>query len=247
MNAAHRSAMEDEHRAIDGFLPGDASSAFFGIYDGHGGRGVVDYLKHSLEQNVRTELLYDREARGVDECLMSAFLLSDIETARENLLISGATAAICVILKEDAGARKLYAANVGDTRAVLSEGGKAVRMTFDHKASEHNEIKRIEAAGGFVRNKRVLGVLTVTRSFGDHAMKNLVLARPFISSVRLEPQHDILLMACDGVWDVMSDQEALDFVRQAIARNVEDPAQALVKLCIEKGTTDNLTALVIQL
>jgi serine/threonine protein phosphatase PrpC len=246
MNAMHRSSMEDEHRVIDKFLPEDETSAFFAVYDGHGGRGVVDFLKTGLERNIKDELGFERSLRGVEECLTSAFLLSDIETAKENLLLSGSTAAICLILSEN-GEKILYSANVGDTRAVLSEGGKAQRVTFDHKASEQEEIKRIEASGGFVRSKRVLGVLTVTRSFGDHTMKNLVLAKPYTSSVRLNSQHDVLLLACDGVWDVFSDQEAMDFVRQAIASGAHDVAAALVQQCIEKGTTDNVTALVIEL
>lgn len=246
MNAVHRISMEDEHRCIDKFLPNEETSGFFAVYDGHGGRGIVDYLKTGLERNVKEELQYERDTRGVEECLVSAFLMSDIETARDNLLVSGSTAAVCLILREK-GERMLYSANVGDTRAVLSSGGAAVRVTFDHKASEQEEIKRIEAAGGFVRSKRVLGVLTVTRSFGDHSMKNLVLARPYTSKVRLEPQHDLLILACDGVWDVFSDQEAVDFVREALRNGVADVADALVKQCIEKGTTDNVTAIVIEL
>ena len=246
MNAVHRSAMEDEHRVVDSFLPTDSRSGFFAVYDGHGGRGVVDYLKTGLERNIRTELEYERDVRGVEECLTSAFLISDIETSRENLLLSGSTAATCVVLTEN-NDRMLYSANVGDTRAILSRDGTAIRITFDHKANEQAEIKRIEAAGGFVRGKRVLGVLTVTRSFGDHTMKNLVLARPFTSAYRLTPEDDILLIACDGVWDVFSDQEAIDFVRTALAQGMENVANALVKQCLERGTTDNVTVLVIEL
>jgi len=246
MNALHRSTMEDEHRFIDSFLSTDEKSGFFAVYDGHGGRGVVDYLKTALERNIRTELEYERENRGVEECLIAAYLISDIETSRENLLLSGSTAATCLVLSEH-NERVLYSANVGDTRAVLSRGGDALRVTFDHKASEQQEIKRIEASGGFVRGKRVLGVLTVTRSFGDHTMKNLILAKPYISSIRLTSKDDILIIACDGVWDVFSDQEAIDFVRSALERRVTNVAAALVKQCIEKGTTDNVTVLVIEL
>jgi serine/threonine protein phosphatase PrpC len=246
MNPFHRSTMEDEHRVIDGFLASDTRSGFFAVYDGHGGRGVVDYLKRNLERNVKTELECERENRGVEECLISAYLISDIETSRENLLLSGSTAATCLVLNENSQ-RVLYAANVGDTRAVLSRGGIATRLTFDHKASEQAEIKRIETAGGFVRSKRVLGVLTVTRSFGDHTMKNLVLARPYTSRVKLMPEDDILLIACDGVWDVFSDQEAIDFVRRAVGQGVDNVADALVKQCLERGTTDNVTVLVVEL
>jgi len=247
MNASHRSAMEDEHRVVDGFLPEDRKSGFFAVYDGHGGRGVVDYLKSALEKNILTELGYERNVRGVEECLASAYLISDIETSKENLLLSGSTAATCLILNEGKE-RMLYSANVGDTRAVLSRGGTALRVTFDHKANEQAEVKRIEAAGGFVRGKRVLGVLTVTRSFGDHTLKNLVLARPYTSSLKLNPTDDVLIVACDGLWDVFEDQEAIDYVRSTLRSDPQgNVAEALVRQAIERGTTDNVTVLVIEL
>ncbi len=142
-------------------------------------------------------------------------------------MVSGSTAAVCLILRENGGGDMLYSANVGDTTEQCSQVVlvQLYRVTLDHKASEQEEIKRIEAAGGFVRGKRVLGVLTVTRSFGDHSMKNLVLARPYTSKVRLEPQHDLLILACDGVWDVFSDQEAVDFVREAVRNGVKQMSQ----------------------
>lgn len=247
MNPIHRTSMEDEHRALDSFLAQDERSGFFAVYDGHGGRGVVDYLKNGLEKAILTELDYERDARGVEECLISAFLICDIETSRENLLVSGSTAATCLLINEN-NKRMLYSANVGDTRAVLArKGGEAVRVTFDHKASEMQEVKRVEASGGFIRGKRLQGVLTVTRSFGDHSLKKYVLARPFTSATQLTSDDDVLLIACDGVWDVFTDQEAIDFVRDVLARGEPDVAQLLVNECLTRGTTDNVTALVIEL
>jgi protein phosphatase PTC1 len=60
--------------------------------------------------------------------------------------------------------------DVGDSIAVLSMGGTALRLSFDHKTSESSEAQRISQCGGFVRGKRVAGVITVSRSFGDHLM-----------------------------------------------------------------------------
>jgi protein phosphatase PTC1 len=95
--------------------------------------------------------------------------------------------------------RVLYTANVGDARAVLSRGGKAVRLTYDHKGSDKQEAKRIMDAGGFVMNNRVNGVLAVTRSLGDSSMKEFVVGSPYTTETELSEDDEFLVIACDGV------------------------------------------------
>lgn len=97
-----------------------------------------------------------------------SYLATDGQLRRQNILRSGSTSVTCVIRVVD-GRRMLFVANVGDSRAVLCRGGKAQRMTIDHKASLPEEAKRIRDAGGFIgRNKRVNGVLAISRALGDH-------------------------------------------------------------------------------
>lgn len=95
--------------------------------------------------------------------------------------------------------RVLYTANAGDARAVLSRAGRAVRLTYDHKGSDANEARRIKEAGGFVMNNRVNGVLAVTRSLGDTAMKAFVVGSPYTTETQLGEEDDLLIIACDGV------------------------------------------------
>lgn len=120
--------------------------------------------------------------------------------------------------------RVLYTANAGDARAVLSRGGRAVRLTYDHKGSDAQEARRIKEAGGFVMNNRVngasvsflrllcweerdeaddlfvhTGVLAVTRSLGDSSMKEFVVGSPYTTETQLGPDDDLLIIACDGV------------------------------------------------
>ncbi|GBG24084.1 Protein phosphatase 2C-like 1 [Hondaea fermentalgiana] len=190
------------------------------------------------------------ESRSVEECMTSAFLVTDIETSAHGLTVSGSTAATCLVREEEELGRVLYCANVGDSRAVLCrQGGTAERLTYDHKASDPVEMKRIEDAGGFILRKRVLGILSVSRSFGDHAMKKFVVARPFTTRTRLTDDDSFLIVACDGVWDVMTDQEAVDFVQKAINDKValEALSQYLVTEAISRGSTDNVTALIVML
>lgn len=95
--------------------------------------------------------------------------------------------------------RVLYCANAGDARGVLCRAGKAVRLTYDHKGSDKQEAKRITDAGGFMMSGRVNGVLAVTRSLGDSAMKEFVVGAPYTTETELSDDDEFLILACDGV------------------------------------------------
>ncbi|KAK3683102.1 mgpp2cl-1, protein phosphatase 2C-like protein 1 [Vermiconidia calcicola] len=141
--------------------------------------------------------------------------------------------------------RVLYTANVGDARIVLCRNGKALRLSYDHKGSDENEGKRIAGAGGLILNNRVNGVLAVTRALGDAYMKDLVTGHPYTTETVIQPDIDeFLILACDGLWDVCSDQEAVDLVR-----NVGDPQAAsknLVDHALGRFSTDNLSCMVVR-
>jgi protein phosphatase PTC1 len=95
--------------------------------------------------------------------------------------------------------RVLYCANAGDARGVLCRGGKAIRLTYDHKGSDKQEAKRIMDAGGFVMSGRVNGVLAVTRSLGDSSMKEFVVGSPYTTETELDDEDEFVILACDGV------------------------------------------------
>lgn len=106
---------------------------------------------------------------------------------------------VTVILPPGDCRRVLYSANAGDARGVLCRGGKAVRLTYDHKGSDKQEAKRITDAGGFVMSGRVNGVLAVTRSLGDSSMKEFVVGAPYTTETELCDEDEVLILACDGV------------------------------------------------
>lgn len=90
---------------------------------------------------------------------------------------------VALLSTDSNGQRRIITANVGDSRAVLVEkttdsadesSHKAIRLTYDHRAEDKDEQKRVMEAGGFVIRNRVLGILAVSRSFGDHGMKDYV-------------------------------------------------------------------------
>ncbi|KAI9890414.1 MAG: Protein phosphatase 2C 1 [Vezdaea aestivalis] len=142
--------------------------------------------------------------------------------------------------------RVLYTANVGDARIVLCRNGKALRLSYDHKGSDENEGKRVSSAGGLILNNRVNGVLAVTRALGDTYMKDLVTGHPYTTETVIQPEADeFVILACDGLWDVCSDQEAVDLVRATA-----DPQLAskmLVDHALARFSTDNLSCMIVRL
>lgn len=141
----------------------------------------------------------------------------------------------------------LYTANVGDARAVLFRRGRAVRLSYDHKGSDAIEQQRVKDAGGFIVNERVNGMLAITRALGDAEMKDYIAGRPYTTEmVVCAGQDAFLILACDGLWDVCSDQEACEL----IAPHADDPqrcAAMLVAHGLASGSCDNLSVLVVRL
>ncbi|KAI0406659.1 phosphatase 2C-like domain-containing protein [Xylaria palmicola] len=141
--------------------------------------------------------------------------------------------------------RVLYTANVGDARIILCRSGRALRLSYDHKGSDENEGKRIANAGGLILNNRVNGVLAVTRALGDTYMKDLVTGHPYTTETVIQPETDeFIIIACDGLWDVCTDQEAVDLVRgetDAVAAS-----KLLVDYALSRFSTDNLSCMIIR-
>lgn len=149
-------------------------------------------------------------------------------------------------LRNDASRQRvLYTANVGDARIVLCRNGRALRLSYDHKGSDENEGRRVASAGGLILNNRVNGVLAVTRALGDAYMKDLVTGHPYTTETVIQPDQDeFLILACDGLWDVCSDQEAVDLVR-----GIQDPQAAsktLVDHALARFSTDNLSCMIVR-
>jgi len=88
----------------------------------------------------------------------------------------------------------------------------AQALSVDHKPNSKDERQRIENAGGVVvwaGTWRVCGVLAVSRAFGDRPLKRYVIATPDIKEENLKDDDEFLILASDGLWDVMSNQVRL--------------------------------------
>mmetsp|Transcript_59373 Transcript_59373/g.141597 ORF Transcript_59373/g.141597 Transcript_59373/m.141597 type:complete len:281 (-) Transcript_59373:54-896(-) len=257
-----RPEMEDGFVFVDQF-GGTQRSAFFAVYDGHGGRQVVDFVTRELHENLLREL---RRTGSPADSLLQAFRLTDEDMLRRNITSSGCTACCC-LLQDEARGRVIYTAHLGDSRAVLARSGSATRMTSmtDHKATDPLEAKRVIEAGGHIINDRVNGMLAMTRALGDHVLKMPMLPNdvvsnvPDITSTDVTMQDSFIVLACDGVWDVMNDQQAVQLVIESmkeltpIARQLEaegrSMAEILSRMLVEeslaRGSNDNISCLVI--
>ncbi len=164
---------------------------------------------------------------------------------------------------------QVFVSHVGDCRAVLSSDGIAIQLTEDHKAGNKSERARIEAAGGWVANGRVNGSLGVSRSFGDIQFKNFdgtaksaygedgvsgiwgrnqqVVSKPEFKHFVVESTFEFLILASDGLWDVFSCQEAVNFVRKQLStsRDLNRAASELIAKATSRGTQDNTSVIIV--
>jgi len=120
-------------------------------------------------------------------------------------------------------------------------------LSFDHKPNSDEEEARIRALGGFVigETSRVNGLLAVSRSLGDFYMQPFVSEEAFLNTIELAPDDRALIIACDGLWDEVSDDEAV-----ALLAGETDPFLQSAKLrdmAYLLGSDDNISVAVVLL
>ncbi|CAN0250482.1 unnamed protein product, partial [Pylaiella littoralis] len=175
----------------------------------------------------------------------------------------GATAVMGLLV----GGKTLVVANAGDSRCVVSRKGEAVDMSTDHKPEDDVELARIEKAGGAVVDGRVQGNLNLSRAIGDLMYKadealspeeQMITADPELKTLELTPEDEFIVLACDGVWNSLTSQETIDFVRTRLIDSGDEPplSKACSDLCdaccadtVDGDGTglDNVTAVIVQL
>ncbi|KAL0587161.1 hypothetical protein ABG067_003219 [Albugo candida] len=246
LNPSYRKTMEDRIKIIDGFM-GNSKQGFFAVYDGHGGMEVATFLQQVLHQEIAKQISVEESDCTIEKKLQRAYAVTDVMCCKSVAGFAGSTAITVLLLENEKHQRVLYTSNVGDSRAVLCHRGNACRLSVDHLAIQPEEVDRIIKCGGFVMHDRVLGVLAVSRSFGDRAFKNYVIAQPSTNVKIIEPVLDFpfLVIGCDGLWNEFEDQEIIDFVSSIEHSKRENAAKLLTGLVLEKNGDDNVTAVVI--
>ncbi|CAN1828145.1 Probable protein phosphatase 2C 22 [Linum perenne] len=252
-----RPNMEDVYTCMDDFATDyglkhqiDRPNAFYGVFDGHGGKHAADFACHHLPRLI----IEDEEfPRDIERVIASAFQQTDSAFADacslDAELASGTTALAALVV-----GRLLVVANAGDCRAVLCRRGKAVEMSRDHKPVCIREQERIEACGGYVSDGYLNGQLNVARAIGDWHMEGLkgreggpLSAEPELMTTKLTEEDEFLIIGCDGIWDVFRSQNAVDFARRRLQEH-NDPilcSRDLVDEALKRKSGDNLAAVVV--
>jgi len=256
-----RVEMEDRHVAAVA-LGGDRAQALFGVFDGHGGKSAAEFAADNMPRIVAEELERSARAGGgggraaVEGAVRRAYLRTDEEfsstSSKNREQAGGGACCVTALLRE--GGRQLVVSGAGDCRAVLSRGGRAEALTDDHRASRQDERDRIESLrGGLVLNCRgtwrVQGSLAVTRGIGDAHLKPWVVAEPETITVDVGADCDLLILASDGLWDKVDNQEAVDAPRVAASSSGDLPAACLrlVEMAVSRGSSDDISVVVVQL
>lgn len=236
-----RNSMEDFVYAkiseVDGQVVG-----LFGVFDGHAGAEAAKYVKKHLFANL---IKHPKFVSDTHVAIEETFKKTDSEylQAQTNQGHDAGSTASTAILVGD----RLLVANVGDSRAVISRAGEAVALSIDHKPDRGDERKRIEEAGGVVMwggTWRVGGVLALSRAFGDRLLKRYVVADPEIQEEQITNDVEFLVIASDGLWDVISNKDAV-----SIVQSIEEPmeaAKSLTETAFHKGSVDNISCLVVR-
>ena len=257
---------------------------FFGIYDGHGGNGCSYYLKQNLHNFIK-----EFSIKGIKDAIYESeneFLTKIAIDEKNNILDSSGSCGIIAMIKNN----KLIISNTGDSRIVIYKNGKIFFVTEDHKPCYEKEKERIKNAGGqiyqspsiipiYQNGKRVElpwrvlpGRLSVSRTFGDIEAKNekfggkkgVIVPTPDISEIELNNEFDFMVIGCDGIFDVVSNEELFDIWnivlnenKNNFYKNIEknneidtdnlcgDFAGLIIKSALAKNSYDNVSCIVI--
>jgi len=199
-------------------------------------QGIEEIKEHARKSKAEDDLQSKNDPPSSQTSLLMQ-LLGPKDT--ESNTISMRTGCTACVLAVDEKNKKLYFANAGDSRVVMSKGGVAYAQSEDHKPELESEKTRIYKAQGWISEGRVKGNLNLTRGFGDLEYKQnkdlspeeqMITANPDIKIEDFDKDIDFVIIGCDGIWDCLKNQEACDFVSKKLK---EDPNIKLSKIIEE--------------
>jgi len=256
-----REANEDQHIHVLNIDNTDQTMNpvnFFAVFDGHGGKAVSKYLKDNLPQfftNRFNKEIYNKPSTA------SKYFVKVYDTIQNKMKeehprfiqYCGSTACVAIQYVDDDKKNRLWVLNVGDSRAVkCNKLNLAEQLTQDHKPNSPEEKLRIEQLGGKIEFDGVdwrIKDLSLSRAFGDLECTPYVTHLPQIYRYKISSGDKFIIFACDGLWDVMTNQDVVDYMNELISNKKfkGNYAKELAEQAIAKGSLDNVTAIVYML
>lgn len=258
-----RIEMEDAHITKASICSRLSTYSLFAVFDGHAGKEVArvtasEFTDHLLSISPFDKLEDKDEYKETDlqEGIQQAFQTWDKKLRTHPTLLkqgdrSGSTATGVLITP-----KHYFIFNVGDSRTVLIKDKKLHFSSSDHKPTNDGEKRRIEEAGGRVMIQRINGSLAVSRALGDFEYKQradkgdleqLVSPDPDVTCIKRDETDNYMMVACDGIYDVMSNEEIVEFINDRFIReeNEGNICSNLLDLCLYKGSRDNMSSIII--
>ena len=251
---------------------------FFAIYDGHGGKGCATFLKENLHKFI-SEFSFLGMKIGIDMA-EEKFLTKKAVNELGKIIDPSGSCGIMLMIQ----GKKCIIANIGDSRLIIFKNKEVSFTTTDHKPDSIIEKARIELSGGKLYKIQTLipiyqnglrvnapwrvnpGQLSVSRTFGDIQAKDekfggnktAIIALPDITEIELDDNYNFIVMACDGIFDVLKNEELLECIKIVIKeKNITnfkdvnmhqlcgDFADMIIKSALAKDSFDNVSCIVI--
>jgi len=237
-NPNHRQYMEDQGIAIENFN-NDPNKIIFGLFDGHGGDQVSKFLQENFAIYMKQMMPFNNYFQD----FVNLFKTLDEKVKELNCPDAGSTATIVYIERQN-DKKYLYCINVGDSRCIIINKKGIMRLSKDDRVDDPNEKERIIKEGGFIYNGRIHGILMLSRCFGDWGIKNYgVSCEPHIAKIEINDDDLCLVIASDGVWVFMKDEEFK--VLMDTKMNSLDICKDIITESLNKGSSDNISCFVI--
>jgi len=260
--------LKSTFHAMDDALRDPANAKALARFIGKVPGGAIDDLKKKLQgaqQQYQQGKLSPSEQQEMKEAYVRLQKFEQAEKGDDFNADNVGCTAVCVLVRKG----EVLCANAGDSRALMCRSGVATELSFDHKPASEVEKSRIEAAGGYLEDTpggaRVNGNLNLSRAIGDLEYKKredltpeeqIICSTPDLIVKELTPDDEFIVLACDGIWDVMTNQQVCDFVRPRLLEkmDVKQIGVELLDECISPDPqqtrglgTDNMTALIVKL
>lgn len=233
LSQGRREYMEDNY-----FYFENKHIIFSSIFDGHGGKQCSLFLKKNLYNFFKKAI---EKYSTIKKSLKISYLIAHDNFCNTRKK-SGSTCNTLIISKKT---KNYYIANTGDSRAIAYlKNNRVKQITKDHSPTDKNERKMIVKKGGFVKNKRVDGILAMSRAIGDLKIAQHLSCVPDIYSGSTK---NILyfVQASDGLFDVLSNRSICLYINSLLKKNIpkKQIPELLIKKALEKGSTDNISVI----